>query len=234
MPSALAAGPLPAASVPGVAPSVGRAPQRHRGRQRVAALMQAAAAVFAEKGFDAATMTEIAALAAAPIGSLYQFFPNKEALADALLERYGQLIEAGLEKIEDRAAGLSAAALADALLDLIVGLRHETSSAFALLDAQSDWSAHRAELRRMTRRHIAGILKTREPQLSLELVENMAVVLLHNMRAMAAVIAAQGREAEAGALTELRDMTRFYLSRRLGSSNPGAGQAAGRGDAPGR
>jgi AcrR family transcriptional regulator len=38
---------------------------------RVAALLHATATVFAEKGFDAATMTEIAALAGAPIGSLY-------------------------------------------------------------------------------------------------------------------------------------------------------------------
>lgn len=212
MPSSRPAGTLPA----------GRAPQRHRGRLRVAALMQAAASAFAEKGFDAATMTEIAALAGAPIGSLYQFFPNKEALADALLERYGDLIEAGLEEIEGRAACLSAAALADALLDLIVGLRQETSAAFALLDAHSDWSARRAELRHMARRHIARILKAREPQLASDLVENMAVVLLQNMRAMAALIAAQGRDAEAGALTELRDMTRFYVSNRLGSSDPPA------------
>ncbi len=61
-----------------------RLPKRARGKQRVAALLQAAAAVFAEKGYEAATMTEIAARAGAPIGSLYQFFPVKEALADTL------------------------------------------------------------------------------------------------------------------------------------------------------
>src|SRR5487761_880539 len=96
---------------------VGRAPQRHRGRLRVAALLRAAASAFAEKGFDAATMTEIAGLAGASIGSLYQFFPNKEALADALLARYGELVAAALREIETRAAELSATALADALLD---------------------------------------------------------------------------------------------------------------------
>ncbi len=234
MPAAHSAGALATSPLPAATASIGRAPQRHRGRLRVAALMQAAATVFAEKGFDAATMTEIAASAGAPIGSLYQFFPNKEAVADALLERYGELIEAGLQNIERRAAVLPPAALADALLDLIVGLRQETGAAFALLDAHSDWSARRAELRHMARRYIASMLKSREPQLSSVLVEDMAVVLLQNMRAMAALIAAQGREAEAGALDELRDMTRFYLVKRLSSSNPGAGQAASPGDAPGR
>jgi len=40
-----------------------RAPKRARGKQRVAELLQAAAEVFAEKGYEATTMTEIAARA---------------------------------------------------------------------------------------------------------------------------------------------------------------------------
>jgi AcrR family transcriptional regulator len=42
--------------------------------------MEAAAAVIAERGFESATMAEIAARAGAQIGSLYRFFPNKEVL----------------------------------------------------------------------------------------------------------------------------------------------------------
>ena len=47
-----------------------RAPQRERGKRRVAALREAAVTLFAEKGYDAVTMTEVAARAGAPIGSL--------------------------------------------------------------------------------------------------------------------------------------------------------------------
>ena len=61
-------------------------PKRQRGKQRVAELLAAGAAVFAERGYAAATMTESAARAEAPIGSLYQFFPSKEALADTLVQ----------------------------------------------------------------------------------------------------------------------------------------------------
>jgi AcrR family transcriptional regulator len=43
-------------------------PQRDVGRQRVAGLLQAAAAVIQERGFEAATMAEIAARADANIG----------------------------------------------------------------------------------------------------------------------------------------------------------------------
>ena len=50
----------------------------------MSALLAAAAAVFVERGYEGATMTEIAAQAGASIGSLYQFFPTKPLIAEAL------------------------------------------------------------------------------------------------------------------------------------------------------
>src|ERR1700691_1057393 len=90
-------------------------PKRQRGKQRVGALLAAGAAVFAEKGFAAATMTEIAARAGAPIGSLYQFFPSKEALADTLVQSYLALLVADLEALEARARELDTRTLVEAL-----------------------------------------------------------------------------------------------------------------------
>ena len=84
-------------------------PQRARGKLRVASLMEAAAAVIAEKGFEAATMAEIAIRAGAQIGSLYRFFPNKEVLADALIQRYGELIDEAFGKIRVEVDGESVA-----------------------------------------------------------------------------------------------------------------------------
>ena len=77
-----------------------RAPQRHRGRLRVAAILEAGAEAFREKGYDAVTMTEIAARSGTTFGSLYRFFPSKEALANALLAQYA-------ERALDRLAELS-------------------------------------------------------------------------------------------------------------------------------
>ncbi len=181
--------------------------------------MRAATSAFAERGFDAATMTEIAGLAGASIGSLYQFFPSKEVLADALLARYGELVAAALGKVETCASELSATALADALLDLLVGLRQETSAAVALLDARAEWSARRAELRQLIRRHVARILLVRSPQLAPDLVESMAAILLQNMRVMAMLIAERAQDEPPGALVELRHMTRLYLANRIGEAS---------------
>ena len=80
-------------------------PKRERGKQRVAALIDAGAELFAEKGYEATTMTEIAQRAGAAIGSLYQFFPSKEALAEALFNRYAERAAASFARVEELAPG---------------------------------------------------------------------------------------------------------------------------------
>jgi AcrR family transcriptional regulator len=57
-----------------------RRPTQARSQRRYDAIVDAAAAAFADFGFEATTMEGIAARASTSIGSLYQFFPNKHAL----------------------------------------------------------------------------------------------------------------------------------------------------------
>lgn len=51
-------------------------------------LLDVAEAVFEEVGYDAATTNLIAARAEVPVGTLYRWFPDKAALAEALTDRY--------------------------------------------------------------------------------------------------------------------------------------------------
>src|SRR6266581_28104 len=60
-----------------------RARRQKRGVLRVEEILQAAGALFAERGYDKVTTNMIAARAGVSPGSLYQFFPNKEAIAQA-------------------------------------------------------------------------------------------------------------------------------------------------------
>src|SRR5580693_2824844 len=142
---------------------IARAPKRERGKQRVAALLQAAAAVFAEKGYEAATMSEIAARARAPIGSLYQFFPVKEALADTLVQDYAAMLAADLTALEARAAGIDAKTLIEGLFDLLRAHPRERAAALPLAEARMDERTRRLTFRHMLRKHIAAILRTRDP-----------------------------------------------------------------------
>jgi AcrR family transcriptional regulator len=58
-----------------------------RGERRIAQLLEAAAAVFCSTGYTAASTNAIAREAGVSPGTLYQFFPNKEAIAIELGER---------------------------------------------------------------------------------------------------------------------------------------------------
>ncbi len=70
-----------------------RQPQQKRGKQRVEKILIAAAEVFAEAGFAAATIQQIADRASTAVGSIYQFFPDKLAIFNALFAEHMRLTE---------------------------------------------------------------------------------------------------------------------------------------------
>ena len=65
-------------------------PRQARSRETFEAILQAAAQVFERKGYAGATTNRIAERAGVSIGSLYQYFPNKDAILVALAERHLQ------------------------------------------------------------------------------------------------------------------------------------------------
>jgi AcrR family transcriptional regulator len=68
-----------------------------RGEQRRKELLRAAATVFGRSGYHETTTNAIASEASVSPATLYQFFPNKEAIASALAEIYArELAEAEL------------------------------------------------------------------------------------------------------------------------------------------
>jgi len=73
-------------------------PRQDRSRATVDAIMGAAAQVFAGRGYAATTTNHIAARAGVSIGSLYEYFPSKDALLVALMETHLGEGEAILER----------------------------------------------------------------------------------------------------------------------------------------
>jgi AcrR family transcriptional regulator len=63
-------------------------PRQTRSRDTVQAILRAAAQVFSARGYAATTTNHIAARAGVSIGSLYEYFPSKDALLLALLEEH--------------------------------------------------------------------------------------------------------------------------------------------------
>ncbi|WP_315836574.1 helix-turn-helix domain-containing protein [Bradyrhizobium prioriisuperbiae] len=194
-------------------PAAALAPKRERGRQRVAAILDAGAAVFAEKGFDAATMTEIAARADTAIGSLYRFFPTKEVLADALLTRHWERLRAALDDIEARAAQLSPDQIADALIEMMQGRLPERDAVLAFVESRSDRANLRSKLRGDMRRRIAAILTAASQRLPQANAETKAIVLLHMLK-----LVSQIPQEKASVRTALLQETREAIRRQVASS----------------
>jgi AcrR family transcriptional regulator len=65
-----------------------RRPRQARAQATVDAIIQATARVLIEDGYDRASTNRIAQAAGVSIGSLYQYFPSKEALVAALVETH--------------------------------------------------------------------------------------------------------------------------------------------------
>ncbi len=63
-------------------------PRQERAKETVSVILEAAAEVFAEKGYAGATTNKIAHRAGVSIGSLYQYFPNKDAILAGLREQH--------------------------------------------------------------------------------------------------------------------------------------------------
>lgn len=69
-----------------------KAASQERSRATVGALVEATARILVKEGFDKASTNRIAEVAGVSVGSLYQYFPSKEALVAAVIERHRQEI----------------------------------------------------------------------------------------------------------------------------------------------
>jgi AcrR family transcriptional regulator len=76
-------------------------PNQERAKATVEAILTATARVLIKDGYDGASTNRIAAAAGVSIGSLYQYFPSKEALVGTLLDRHmAQMVSVFEETVE--------------------------------------------------------------------------------------------------------------------------------------
>ncbi len=73
-----------------------RRPRQARAQATVDAIVKATARVLVDEGYDRASTNRIAQAAGVSIGSLYQYFPSKEALVAALVESHQEGMRARL------------------------------------------------------------------------------------------------------------------------------------------
>ncbi|MFG2305046.1 TetR/AcrR family transcriptional regulator [Actinacidiphila glaucinigra] len=114
-----------------------RVPVQQRSAERFARILDAAAAMLDEGGYEGLSTREVAVRAGVPIGSVYRFFSNKRAMADALARRNLDTYLAGVtDRLDalgaDRGAAGGWRRLIDVVVDQYVAMRR-TVPGFALV-----------------------------------------------------------------------------------------------------
>ena len=76
-----------------------RKPSQERSKETVDAILEAAVQVFAKMGYQGGTTNHIAERAGVSVGTLYQYFPNKEAVLFGLMERHSWEMDRHIEQM---------------------------------------------------------------------------------------------------------------------------------------
>jgi AcrR family transcriptional regulator len=187
-----------------------RTPSQARSRALVERIVSAAARVFDERGFAAATTNHVAEEAGVSIGSLYQYFEGKDDLLVALAARH---VEEALPAVRARLAELDRARLPlEASLRALLGLAlhlNDSSRLHAVIYAEAertpDIRASLAELDGELVRFVAAQLDGAgrgcgDPVRRARLVVAAAEAAIH------AVVLRLPPEERAGAVEDLADL----------------------------
>jgi len=184
--------------------------RRQRGHQRVEVLLGAAAQVFAEKGYDAATMTEIAARGESSIGSLYQFFPTKPEVAQGVIALQADELRQRLAAMAEASAGWDVDALSARLVVALIEFRAAHPSFARLVDSPGAPAEQVQAVRQAMRVQLAEILAPHAPGLTKARLAAVAVAVQQVMKA-AVTLNTEAAPGTRAALSELKEMLRVYL-----------------------
>jgi len=95
-------------------------PKQERARETVEAILTATARILVRDGLERASTNRIADQAGVSIGSLYQYFPNKQALVAALMERHIRDMYGVLEREIPKLASLPLRRAVRELVELMI------------------------------------------------------------------------------------------------------------------
>ena len=172
--------------------SLRRRPIQHRGDTRLQAVLDAAELVIAEVGVEAATTNAIAARAGSGMGSLYRFFPNKQAIVDALAERYmAAMRPLTLYMERPQLATMPVARMVDAIVDPLIEFFRRSPAyrhVFHTTNQPGAPSRPCEAMKEAVVSHVDGLMAARAPKLPAaerRVHAEVAVELVHGMLGVA-------------------------------------------------
>jgi AcrR family transcriptional regulator len=200
-----------------------KSPNRQaRGQKRIAELLRAAGEVFAEVGYDGATTNAIAAKAAVSPGTLYQFFPNKQAIAEALANEYAAKNRAVHESaFAFDPAALSLHEVIDRTVDPFLAFRQDAPGYDALFIGtvvSAELGKRTQALHEGLKQRIAQLILRRRPHMKqIELLRHAEVSVQIVKGLLPLALRGSAKQRAAGAI-EMKLVLERYLAPIVGES----------------
>ena len=185
------------------------APQQERAARTHQLFLDTAERLFVEVGYDAMTMTAVAERAGTSIGALYRWFPDKTAVAAALLARYAVEIEQHWSSLI-AAHTLTTAKFVESLIDRTREFSQRRPAYFILRDARIKVSRS-AAARKTLREAFVQAFQAKKPTLSYEEALLIANVVVETVKGFLSVIAAAPPNRRAPVTAEFTKMLSLYL-----------------------
>ncbi len=190
--------------------------RQRRSQATVDAILEAAARLFAGDGLERITTNQIAELAGVSVGSLYQYFPSKEAILGELIDRHAEQTMARLSSaLDDLTNGPISEALRTIVAILLEADTIDLNLHRVLLDKLPD--AGRAEQRQGEIRRVTLIvrqlLESRRAELRVADLDVAAFVLVQALEAVtnAAVVELPERLRDPVLIDEITALGTRYL-----------------------
>ncbi len=194
-----------------------RVPAQERSRERLSRILEAAAHEFADQGVEAATIEAIAKRAGTSVGSIYQFYPNKRSLFEAVGDKYLEEVRALFAVLvtEDvLAASTEWRGIISATIDAFAEL-HRASVTFRAIWANLLYSRRFFDAGQALNRELADraeiVFKTLAKDMSPSRRKLLATVVIEAISALLLLSADKPRAQGNALLEEAKTLVHRYL-----------------------
>jgi AcrR family transcriptional regulator len=198
-------------------------PRQARSAARVELLLDVAEAVFEEVGYDAATTNLVAARAGVPVGTLYRWFPDKGALAEALADRYlDGLLELYGELLTDIGPGERIGEFLRRVMRRFIDETVDHRALPALLVATmvpGGRSSAGQRLRSGLETHIRGLIELRVPGVPDDIRDRTAEIVVQLAQLVIAAAADAEQDGREALTDEYIDVVLAYLEAKFPSAD---------------
>ena len=166
-------------------------PRQQRALVTRAAIVDAAGRILLTEGAGALNTNRIAKVAGVSVGSLYQYFPNKEAVLGALAEREGANLRNKLEELIKLTADMPVEQFVDQVIHAMFAMRERHALLIRISDAHSGEAGlmqQRVALAESLRDVVRRVIQRRSPEVRPVDADVASFVIVHAIQGQLAAL----------------------------------------------